>query len=266
MSISMFRRIKGEGEPVLLLHGFTGSSSTWEGMDASLPFQLVMPDLAGHGRTTRLSQGLEAEAEAVKKMMEECGFPSFHLIGYSMGGRLALVIALLYPESVRSLILESASPGLESEKERAARRNSDEKLARMIEREGVASFVQFWENIPMFHSQKELPPAVQKKVREERESQSAAGLASSLRSMGTGSQASYWERLESLAMPVLLLTGTRDEKFTGIASRMSRHIPLCEWIQFNGAGHAIHVEQRDKFGTIVKTFLLNQKGGQQSGS
>ncbi|WP_050181066.1 2-succinyl-6-hydroxy-2,4-cyclohexadiene-1-carboxylate synthase [Domibacillus robiginosus] len=264
--MTFFYQIKGEGEPVLLLHGFTGSSFTWKGLDEHLPFQLVTPDLAGHGQTSRLAADLETEAGFLKKMMSDAGFSSFHLVGYSMGGRLALALALLYPEAVRSLVLESTSPGLENEEERAARRQSDEKLAQQIEQEGVASFVNFWESIPMFASQKELPMAVQQEVRKERLAQSARGLASSLRSMGTGSQLSYWQQLQNLTMPVLLLTGTRDEKFTHIARRMSECVPFCEWIQFDGAGHAIHVEQREKFGTIVKTFLLNQKGGQQSGN
>ncbi|OES44083.1 2-succinyl-6-hydroxy-2,4-cyclohexadiene-1-carboxylate synthase [Domibacillus iocasae] len=264
--MTFFFQIEGKGEPVLFLHGFTGSSRTWAGFENPLPFQLVMPDLAGHGRTTRLSSSLEAEASALKKMMTQQGFASFHLVGYSMGGRLALALALLYPEAVRSLILESASPGLESKQERAERKASDEKLAQRIEKDGIAPFVDFWENIPMFSSQKSLSVSIREMIRSERLNQSSEGLASSLRQMGTGSQSSYWQRLSNLQMPVLLLTGTRDEKFTQIACQMSSLIPFCEWIEFEGAGHAIHVEQREKFGTIVKKFLLNIKGGQQSGS
>lgn len=263
--MTFFFHIEGEGEPVLFLHGFTGSSGTWGGMEKLLPFQLVMPDLAGHGQTIRLPANFEAEAVALKQMMDKAGFPSFHLVGYSMGGRLALALAFLYPTAVLSLILESASPGLQSEQERAARRVSDEKLAQKIEKDGIASFVDFWENIPMFDSQKALSVLIRETIRSERVNQSKEGLASSLRQMGTGSQPSYWKRISRLPMPVLLLTGTRDEKFTRIARLMSGLIPFCEWIEFEGAGHAIHVEQREKFGTIVKTFLLNQKGGQQSG-
>ncbi|WP_156151421.1 2-succinyl-6-hydroxy-2,4-cyclohexadiene-1-carboxylate synthase [Domibacillus indicus] len=264
--MTFFFRLKGEGEPVLLLHGFTGSSRTWKGMEKLLPFQLVMPDLAGHGQTARPSSSLEQEAAWLKEEMKKKGFASFHVAGYSMGGRLALALALLFPEAVISLTLESASPGLESEPERKARRASDEQLAQKLEREGIVSFVEFWGNIPMFASQKELPQQVRETIRLERLDQSAAGLASSLRHMGTGRQLSYWDRLSELKMPVLLLTGTKDQKFTDIARRMSQSIPLCEWRQFNEAGHAIHVEQREKFGTIVKTFLLNIKGGQQSGN
>lgn len=251
----------GDGEPVLFLHGFTGSGDTWHGITELIPCYAVMPDIAGHGRTTRLPLSLEQEAAEWKQVMHDEGFDSFHVVGYSMGGRLALALALLYPGSVRSLILESASPGLDTEAERELRRQSDEKLAQKIEQDGIETFVDFWENIPMFETQKSLPASIRESVRRERLSQSKSGLASSLRGMGTGAQKSYWNRLHDLTMPVLLLTGTLDEKYTNIARRMKRSISNCQWIEFDGAGHAVHVEQREKFGTIVKMFLFEIKGG-----
>jgi 2-succinyl-6-hydroxy-2,4-cyclohexadiene-1-carboxylate synthase len=252
----------GSGEPVLFLHGFTGSGRTWEGFQQMCGCRAIMPDIAGHGGTTALPVDLEREATAMKELMKNEGFNSFHVVGYSMGGRLALALALLYSESVRSLTLESASPGLEKEAEREARRQSDEKLAQKIEQNGIESFVDFWENIPMFETQKSLPASIRETVRRERLSQSESGLASSLCRMGTGAQKSYWNRLHELKMPVLLLTGKLDQKFTNIAHRMETRIPNCKWIEFDGAGHAIHVEQREKFGTIVKTFLFEMKGRQ----
>lgn len=263
--MKFFYEIQGDGEPVLLLHGFTGSAQTWKELTPLLPFLLVLPDLAGHGRTQRPADRLETEAMHLKKMMAKAGYDSFHLIGYSMGGRLALSLALLYPEQVKSLILESASPGLRTDAERKARVKSDEQLAQRIEKEGIPSFVDYWESIPMFHTQQALPLSDRQKIRWERLSHPEQGLASSLRFMGTGAQPSYWDRLHELRMPVMLLTGTEDEKFTSIARKMKESIPMSEWIEFQGAGHAIHVEQREKFGTIVKTFLLNQKGGNPNG-
>lgn len=263
--MSYFVQIKGQGEPVLFLHGFTGSSNTWHNIESILSCCAVMPDLSGHGQTTSLSENIESEAAAMKNLMNEAGFDSFHLIGYSMGGRLALALALLYPDSVRSLVLESASPGLKTEKARKARRASDELLAQKIEQEGVEAFVDFWENIPMFQTQKMLPESIRRGIREERLNQTTKGLAASLRFMGTGAQPSYWNKLNELVMPVLLLTGTLDRKFTEIACEMKKAIPFCEWIQFDGAGHAIHVEQREKFGTMIKTFMLKTKGGSNNG-
>ncbi|OLN21673.1 2-succinyl-6-hydroxy-2,4-cyclohexadiene-1-carboxylate synthase [Domibacillus antri] len=264
--LSFYRVDKtGEGEPVLFLHGFTGSGDTWRHIAPLIPCEAVMPDLAGHGRTIAECFDLESEAEAMKTIMNNMGFAAFHVVGYSMGGRLALALAVTYPETVRSLVLESASPGLATEEERADRRKSDEQLACKIEKEGIEAFVDFWENIPMFETQKSLPASVRESMRSERLNQSASGLASSLRAMGTGAQKSYWNRLHELKMPVLLLTGTRDQKFTHIARRMKERIPHCQWIEFDDTGHAIHVEQHKKFGTIIKTFLFENKGGNSNG-
>ncbi|OKL36174.1 2-succinyl-6-hydroxy-2,4-cyclohexadiene-1-carboxylate synthase [Domibacillus mangrovi] len=255
-------RSGGNREPVLFLHGFTGSSLTWHDMTELIPCHAVTPDIAGHAGSKRMPVSLEQEAKEWKQFMNDEGFDSFHVVGYSMGGRLALAMALLFPESICSLVLESASPGLKTEKERAERRASDEKLAQQIEQEGMESFINYWENMPMFESQKSLPESIRRQVRYERMDQSEKGIASSLRGMGTGSQSSYWHRLHELTMPVLLLTGTLDLKFTNIARCMKTIIPNCKWIEFDGAGHALHVEQREKFGTIVKTFFFDMKGRQ----
>lgn len=252
-------RSGGNGEPVLFLHGFTGSSLTWHGITELIPCYAVMPDVAGHGGTTRMPISLEQEAAEWKQFMNDEGFDSFHVVGYSMGGRLALAMALLFPESICSLVLESASPGLKTEEERAERREADEKLAQKIEQEGIKSFIDFWENMPMFESQKLLPESIRRQGRHERMDQSEKGLASSLRRMGVGSQSSYWHRLHELTMPVLLLSGTLDLKFTNIARRMKTIIQNAKWIEFDEAGHAVHVEQREKFGTIVKMFLFETK-------
>ncbi|OMP67391.1 2-succinyl-6-hydroxy-2,4-cyclohexadiene-1-carboxylate synthase [Domibacillus epiphyticus] len=255
----------GKGAPVVFLHGFTGSGSTWRTIAPLIPCETFMPDLAGHGRTKAVCTDLETEAESIKRAMNDRGFFSFHVVGYSMGGRLALAMGLMYPEAVRSLVLESASPGLETEAEREERRKADEELASKIENKGIEWFVDFWENIPMFETQKWLPESIRESVRRERQNQTETGLASSLRGMGTGAQKSYWNRIHELTMPVLLITGSLDHKFTNIARLMKKRIPNCQWMKIDGAGHAIHVEQHEKFGTIVKTFLLEIKGGNLDG-
>lgn len=256
----------GSGEPVLLLHGFTGTGDSWRQVAERLPFHCIMPDLAGHGKTMRLAASIEEEAARLHQWMTEAGHDSFHVIGYSMGGRLALALAIRFPDSVRSLILESASPGLETESERTARRQSDEQLAGFIEENGVPAFVERWEQVPLFHTQRALSERVRERIRTERLSHTRAGLASSLRNMGTGRQPSYWEQLSSLHVPVLLLTGTEDQKFEHIAQNMVQQLPNAVWQSFSGVGHAIHVEQPEKFGTIIKTFLFNHQRRNKDGS
>jgi 2-succinyl-6-hydroxy-2,4-cyclohexadiene-1-carboxylate synthase len=251
--------IHGSGKPLVLLHGFTGSSKTWRAFISNWQndFQVITIDLPGHGKT---------HAPYVMTMEEVCADlhlffsklvpDSFHLLGYSMGGRTALSYAMLYPENIKSLILESASPGLASEEEREDRRKRDEKLAVCIEKDGMEQFVEFWGNIPLFETQKRLPAEKKASIRQERLSQNSAGLAQSLRTMGTGSQPSWWGKLSDITMPVLLLAGVLDPKFSGINKRMHEHLPNSNLKIIEDAGHAIHVEQPAIFGKMVKEFIF----------
>ncbi|MUV39250.1 2-succinyl-6-hydroxy-2,4-cyclohexadiene-1-carboxylate synthase [Lentibacillus sp. JNUCC-1] len=162
---------------------------------------------------------------------------------------------MAFPERVKTLVLESASPGLAEEAERQARIERDEVLARRIESQGLVAFVDFWENIPLFDSQKQLASEVQKALRAERLSQTEAGLSSSLRGMGTGAQPSLWHHLEELACPVLLITGAYDPKFVRINTEMEAEIPNPQLDIVPQSGHAIHVEFPSVFGKILSTFL-----------
>jgi 2-succinyl-6-hydroxy-2,4-cyclohexadiene-1-carboxylate synthase len=178
-----------------------------------------------------------------------------HLLGYSMGGRLALYVALHYPDRVRSLLLESASPGLADAEARAARRQRDEALAARIERAGVPAFVDFWGSIPLFASQAKLPADARARLREQRLRNRAAGLANSLRGMGTGAQPSLWPRLGEVTAPTLLLVGEEDAKFRGIALEMARLLPRSQTMVFPGAGHTVHLERPRAFVRHILPWL-----------
>lgn len=254
-------QVSGEGPPVVMLHGFTGSQATWEKVSEKLNknFQVITIDLPGHGET-KFNKPLSMEAccEDLVQLFTYLKITHIHLVGYSMGGRLALTFSMLYPHWLASLTLESASPGLRLESERKARREQDEQLAKRIEREGVKSFVSFWEDIPLFESQKRLPLEVQQSVRKERLSQSIHGLASSLRFMGTGQQPSWWDRLQKLLIPVLLLVGGRDDKFVQINKDMDRYLPSGQLIIIDQAGHAVHIEHPHTFSEHVSHFILSK--------
>ena len=172
-----------------------------------------------------------------------------------MGGRLALSFAMQYPEKVRKLVLESSSPGLKTEEERNSRQIQDERLANQILEHGIEEFVHYWENIPLFSSQKELPLQKQEMVREQRLQNSIMGLSNSLKGMGTGVQPSYWDKLSLFEIETLLVTGALDEKFCTIAEKMVASMKNAQWVKVDGCGHAIHVEHSEKFGTIVNGFL-----------
>ncbi|WP_430339928.1 2-succinyl-6-hydroxy-2,4-cyclohexadiene-1-carboxylate synthase [Rossellomorea vietnamensis] len=260
--IRYFVEVKGEGDPLVFLHGFTGDTTTWSGVtdQLSATYRCVSIDLIGHGRTespkevTRYT--MDRVAADISSLLSELDIDNAVLLGYSMGGRMALYFSLTYPEKVKELILESASPGLKTSEERNERRNKDHALADRIEREGIEDFVDFWQEIPLFASQKRLPDKERSEIRKQRLSQSETGLSNSLKGMGTGAQASLWDRLDELTCPVRLLVGELDHKFVHIAEEMKKLNPDFQILTFSHTGHAIHVEESRKFGTIIEELLL----------
>ncbi|MBZ0309311.1 MAG: alpha/beta fold hydrolase, partial [Anaerolineae bacterium] len=179
--------MKGNGMPLLLLHGFTGSSQNWASQLEffSQQFLTLAPDLPGHGKTDSSRYSIEHTAEDMVTLLKSVTQEPAHLVGYSMGGRLALYLALTYPQHFRSLILESASPGLESPEARLERRMSDEQLALRIEQNGIQNFVDYWEQLPLFESQKNLPEQIRQNLKNQRLNNNPVGLMNSLRGMGT---------------------------------------------------------------------------------
>ncbi|MCM3575827.1 2-succinyl-6-hydroxy-2,4-cyclohexadiene-1-carboxylate synthase [Mesobacillus subterraneus] len=253
----------GDGFPLVLLHGFTGAASTWK------PFSpmwgqhstLLMIDLIGHGETESPGDmaryDIKKAANDLKMLLDQLGIDKADFLGYSMGGRTAITFASLYPERVRKLVLESTTPGLVNPEDREARIRQDHKLAARIEQEGLEPFIDFWESIPLFQSQLNLPEEVREQIRSQRLRNNPVGLANSLRGMGTGAQPSWWDQLENFDFETLLITGELDEKFCKIATDMASRLPNPTHLTINGCGHAIHVEEREKFGTIVSEFLSN---------
>ncbi|UOQ85349.1 2-succinyl-6-hydroxy-2,4-cyclohexadiene-1-carboxylate synthase [Gracilibacillus salinarum] len=255
----------GEGEPVVFFHGFTGSAQTWQFIRELIPDrQLIFVDLPGHGKTNAKVDSLEECCHQLQKVFRQLKVELFDLVGYSMGGRTALTFVSLYPDMIRSLLLESASPGLANDVERETRFQKDLELASFIRSHSLDEFVEKWENIPLFVSQKQLPESVQQMVRLERLSHTREGLAMSLESMGTGKMASCWKMLGQIEMPVLLLAGEWDNKFININQEMLKLMPNSEYKLIEQAGHAIHVEQSRIFGTIVEEFINKRRSSNDS--
>ena len=255
-------RQNGQGAALLLLHGFTGTGETWSPVWARLAqnYWLIAPDLIGHGRTdapaTSDRYNMTAAAADLVALLDHLGVGCVHLLGYSMGGRLALYTALHYPARFRTLTLESASPGLRTTAERDDRRGRDDVLADRIEREGVTSFIDFWETLSLWESQQHiLDDAAKAALRAERLSQRPCGLANSLRGMGTGVQPSLWERLPELTLPVQLIAGASDEKFVGINEAMCASLANAQLSIISQAGHTVHLEQPRRFQDIITAFL-----------
>ncbi|MFD1413451.1 2-succinyl-6-hydroxy-2,4-cyclohexadiene-1-carboxylate synthase [Oceanobacillus jeddahense] len=248
--------IIGEGAPVLFLHGFTGTCETWKEVCSYLTnYQCILVDLPGHGKTNSKISSMKDCCFLLTKLLDKLGIKKAHVVGYSMGGRTALSFAMYYPDYVATLILESSSPGLKEDTARHERKEKDDELAQRILENGIAAFVNKWQKLPLFATQKRLPAAVQKQIRNERLSQNKDGLAMSLRTMGTGAQPSWWEELPQLTNPTLLIAGEEDEKFIDINKMMQKDIPQGKLVICSKAGHAVHVEKSRNFGKMVDGFL-----------
>jgi 2-succinyl-6-hydroxy-2,4-cyclohexadiene-1-carboxylate synthase len=248
-------------QTLVLLHGFTGCAAGWSDLSSGLEAPgrwLIALDMPGHGQS-------DAPADPARYTMEHCQRDILAalaalgvrqgeatLLGYSMGGRIALYTA--FSGFFRALILESASPGLADPAERERRRQSDNALAARIEREGVEAFIDYWEQLPLFASQSNLPPERRAALRAQRLTNRASGLANSLRGVGTGVQPTLHERLGTLNLPVLLLAGELDSKFCQIARQMARSTPRARLQIVPGAGHTIHLEQPALFAGLVDEF------------
>lgn len=257
-------RVAGrKGMPlVLLLHGFAGSSRDWSFIAAALAregYAILAVDLPGHGETDAPAEpwryGPEETSRDLIQILTRAGATSANWVGYSMGGRLALYVALSHPERVASLVLESASPGIEDPRERESRRVADDSLARAIEARGVDWFVEHWAAQPVFESQRDLPPSLRERLRTARLANRTAGLAGSLRGFGQGVQPWLGDHLPSITCPTLLVTGGRDEKYDAFGTWMSLVIPGAAQQTFPEAGHNVHLEQPEAFTRALLSHL-----------
>lgn len=223
----------------VLAHGFTQTARSWQVVEHLLRDSIAgcetrAVDLPGHGDSTApFDLDLWASAEW---LANEGGAATY--VGYSMGGRVALHAALARPDAIEKLVLIGATAGIDQTSERHARRDADELLARRIEAVGVATFIDEWLRNPLFAGL-----TGETALRTDRLRNTAAGLAASLRSTGTGTQEPLWERLDEITVPVLLLVGERDSKFASLAERLRDGLPDAALVVVPDAGHSVHLEQ-----------------------
>jgi 2-succinyl-6-hydroxy-2,4-cyclohexadiene-1-carboxylate synthase len=238
---------RGSGPRIVLVHGFTQTRRCWgpaaEGL--AVDHEVVSIDAPGHGRSGHDDAGLWASADLLAATGGRGTW-----IGYSMGARLALHVALARPEVVERLVLIGATPGLRLEAERRARIAADEQLARKLEAEGVEAFIDDWLALPLF-----VGLTAEQACRAERLENRVEGLAASLRSVGTGQQEPLWDRLGAIPVPVLWVTGELDVKFGAIADEAADHCPLAQRATIADASHTAHLEQPARFEAEVRRFL-----------
>lgn len=243
---------------VLFLHGFMGSSADFDMVTTQLANQFccLAVDLPGHGKT--IVDGEEAlytmaqTANAIVTWLDQLQIPQCFLVGYSMGGRLALYLALHFPQRFLKVVLESASPGLQTEDKRAARLQHDRNLADQLEAD-FPSFLSYWYSQPLFHALRDHPLFIEVQARRLHNRPDA--LAKSLRYLSTGLQPSLWELLPHHTQPLLLLVGENDRKFCTVNQAMADYCPTAQLQSLPACGHVPHLEQPDAFTQALQAFL-----------
>ena len=232
---------------VVLLHGFTHTGASWDPVVSALGerYRALAIDIRGHGSAS----GREPVAlEGVLEDLAAVAPDRFTLVGYSMGGRIALHAALALPERIERLVLIGASPGIADPAEREARLRDDERLAGEIESMSIEAFAHRWAQTPVLAGQ---PPDVLAAAHADRLRNRPAGLAAALRGLGNAALPSLWERLGEIRIRVALVVGERDEKFKAIADQMAAGLPAAEVIVAPGAGHAVHLEAPARVASVI---------------
>ena len=248
---------------ILLLHGFLGNKDDWAEIVPQLngKFCGLTVDLPGHGDTIVSDDSLyrmENCAAGLVELIDKLGLDRCHLVAYSMGGRLALYLAVNFPERFSSIVIESSSPGLKTEAERLARVEQDKRLAAKLTIGDFRQFLTDWYDQPMFESLRKHRNRFLKLI-ESRMNNNPALLAKSLSNMGTGAQPSLWDRLDRIGTPVLLVTGEQDPRFTAIADEMSGLCRGTEKCIIADSGHNVHFEQPQEYIKHVNQFLQKNK-------
>jgi 2-succinyl-6-hydroxy-2,4-cyclohexadiene-1-carboxylate synthase len=226
-------------QSVVLLHGFSGTRHAWDGVSALLDRERYRPlalDLPGHGQACDGRHPITF-AGCVAAVLAAAP-QRFALCGYSMGGRVALHVALAAPERLTRLVLVSCNPGIADADARAARREADEQLARELEEAPFERFIERWRAQPLFAEE---PPAVGELAREDQRRNRPEAMAAVLRGLGTGSMEPLWDKLGELSMPVTVLTGARDSRYGALAREMLARLPDGVSVTAEG-GHGLPLE------------------------
>jgi len=251
----------GRGPAIVVLHGFTGSGAAMETLSGRLAAHhtVVSIDLLGHGVSSsprdpnRYRAG--CLADDVLHVISEMSLDQPGLVGYSMGGRLALFLACTRPGAIEKLAVIGVGPGLSGERVRAERVAADEALASRIEHDGVAAFVEEWMSRPLIAEQSGEGEAAWKEARARRLEQNPAGLTGTLRGFGQGTMPQLTGALAALAVPLLAVAGSEDERYLDQAKELVRLVPHGELKIITGAGHAPHLVAPAATATQLEAFF-----------
>ena len=247
----------------LILHGFLGSHQDFETVLPAMSehFYCIMPDLPGHGRTLTDPDGytFSAIARTLLNLLDHLQIERAHLLGYSMGGRLALYTVCTFPERFAQIILESASPGLKTASERAERKARDRAIAHQLETIALPDFLARWYQNALFNSLKKHPTLYQAMLAR-RQQNNPIELANALQGFSTGGQPSLWKQLPKIDQPMLFIVGAQDRKFIAIGQEMleacQQNVATRAEIEIVlGCGHNVHLENPERYVQAVRAAL-----------
>lgn len=245
--------------PVVFLHGFTGSAKDWQFIFNKLQSKYlpIAFDLIGHGETDSPENQKHYTCSAIvyqiDSIISKLGIQKFIIAGYSMGGRAALSYSLKHPDKISAAIFESTTAGITDIHEMKDRVELDLLLSDKIKSEGIKSFTEFWFDMPLFAQLKNLPNFQQ--ILNKRNQNSVVGLSNMLIGFSTGLMPGYWDRLHTLNIPVLLLSGHLDEKYTKLNQSMKLRFPQAKHFIIEECGHNVHLEKPQLFTKFVEDFL-----------
>jgi len=244
---------------ILFLHGFLGTGADWLDIAEALSqeFYCLLPDLPGHGENhlpPNTSPGYATWAAALQRTLRQHGLARVHLAGYSLGGRVALYFALTYPQMVASLALESTNPGIADPSKRAQRAAWDDDLARLIARQGLDAFLEYWYDLPLFDSLKKYP-ALWHELRRQRAGHSPEQISAVLRALSPGRQPDLWPRLPEIQARTLLYTGQLDPKYSRIIQEAATQIPNSRAVTLPECGHNAHRERPRQVKLLLQRFF-----------
>ena len=246
---------------VTLLHGFTQRGASWRELAGRLQLPAILtPDLRGHGANPippSEPHTMEACTADLIRLWDEAGVERTHLVGYSMGGRLALHVATRHPHRLASLTTIGSHAGLEGTA-RVGRRLIDEELATRIETEGMDWFAGHWSSLPLFAGLARRGPEFVARVEADRRRNRPEGLAASLRGMGPGAAPPVWEDLGVIACPSLFIAGELDSGYPEHARRMAAAVPAGRALIVAGAGHSTHLEDPEAVAAAIAPHLSDR--------
>lgn len=263
VEMAVTERGPAAGVPVVVLHGFTGSAQAMapltEPLAARLAARIICPDLVGHGQSAVPDKldlyRVESMAGQVVGLADALGCETFHLVGYSMGGRVALRLGCTASQRLRSLTLIGASAGIADPADRRLRAEADETRARCVAAD-LKAFVDEWMANPLFAGQAALGEAHLRAARAQRLASNPQGLARSLLAAGSGAMEPLHERMKDCDTPTLLVVGANDTKFCAIADQLAPRLPRAAVTRIDGAGHAAHLEQPAATAAAIADFIV----------